>query len=304
MKRILVIIVTVLFIFCAVSMAVTKFVYDGIFSRCDTSVQIPQALSETVAARQVCAFPSGENLLTGYYYAPPETVDKQGLILFVPGFCASADSYLWQIQALTDYGWGVFSFDTTGTFSSQGENQVGFSQSVPDLEAALKYVENNRRFGYNKLVLMGHSRGAYAVCSILSQNWDVAAVVSVSGVNSAMDAVMEASRQKAGIISYGNYGFLWLYQALLFGTDTLGLQASESISGQDVPVLLIHGTKDTRIPLSSSSIHAHREEISADCVEYLLLEAGHTDLLFDADGTANDALFRQIHEFLIRNTEK
>ena len=281
-------------------MLATKMIYDGIFVRYDEPAQIPQALSATVQQRHVCQFPSGENQLTGYYYGAAEPESAPGLIVLVPGFSAGGDDYVWQIRELLDYGWGVFTFDATGTLRSQGESQVGFSQLVADLEAALKYVENNRRFGYNELVLLGHSRGAYAACCALAQPRDVAAVVSVSGVNSPMECIMQMSSQYVGPVSYGNYGFLWLYQAMLFGADTLQLQAAEIISESNVPVLLIHGSEDRQIPVDTGSIISHREQIASAQVEYLLLDGGHTDLLYDADGTANNALIKKIHEFLLR----
>ena len=251
--------------------------------------------------RQVCQFPSGESMLTGYYYGAQEPSQAPGLIVFVPGFNAGGDDYLWQIQDLLGYGWGVFTYDNTGTLQSEGKNQVGFSQSIPDLEAALKYVEKNNRFGYNKLILIGHSRGAYAACCILEQTEGVDAVVSISGVNSAMEAVMQMSTNTVGPVSYGNYGFLWLYQTMLFGADTVGMQACDGISQGSVPVLVVHGAQDEDFPTDSASIIAHREEIRSSQVEYLLCDAGHTDLLYDADGTANDALMESIHEFLIRS---
>lgn len=301
LKRILIVIIAVIFVFCTASLAVTKLIYDGIFSRYDKPADVPQALSALVQSREVYRFPSGENQLTGYYYPAPQPETAHGLILLVPGFSAGGDDYLWQISELRAYGWGVFTFDTTGTLLSQGKNQVGFSQVLPDLEAALKYVEKNKNFGYNELVLMGHSRGAYAACCALSQSENVAAVVSVSGVNSAMESIMHMSTNVVGPISYGNYGFLWLYQAMLFGTDTLQMQAAEVISQRDVPVLVVHGTMDENAPMTTCSIISHKEEISSPKVEYLLCEAGHTDLLYDADGTANDTLMEQIHEFLLRS---
>lgn len=303
-KRISIIIVSVLLVFCAVSMAVTVVVYDNIFARFDTAANIPQSLDALVQTRQVYTFPSGENQLTGYRYEAAQPDKAHGLILLVPGFHAGGDNYLWQIRWLTENNWGVFTFDTTGTLGSQGKKQIGFSQVIPDLEAALKYVENCHRFGYNELVLMGHSRGAYAVCCALGQDRDIAAAVSVSGVNSAMEAVMQTGVDAAGRISYGNYGFLWLYQAMLFGKDTLQLEASEEISQSTTPVLIIHGKEDTMIPADSCAITAHRNEIDSHRVEYLLCDGGHTDLLYDADGTANDQLMEQIHGFLLRSLKE
>ncbi|MBR4017350.1 MAG: alpha/beta fold hydrolase [Oscillospiraceae bacterium] len=285
-------------------MAATKIIYDRIFRRYDTPATIDGALTVMVANRSVCRFSSGNNLLTGYHYRPSDPAKAHGLIVLVPGFCAGGDDYLWQIRSFLDYGWGVFTFDPTGTLRSQGKNQVGFSQTIPDLEAALNYIENQANLGYNELVLVGHSRGGYAACCILAQNRDVSAVVSVSGVNSAMEAVMEMSVKTAGPVSYANYGFLWLYQTMLFGRETVDLQAAEIISRQDVPVLVIHGSGDQRISVDKGSIMAHCQALSSVQAEYLLRDGGHTDLLYDADGTANDDLMEEIHTFLIRSTEK
>lgn len=303
-KRIPIIIITVILAFCAVSMTATKMIYDHIFARYDTPANIPGALSQMVQSRQVCQFPSEGELLTGYYYGAQAPEKAPGLILFVPGFHAGGDDYLWQIRQLLSYGWGVFTFDNTGTRRSAGDSQVGFSQAVCDLQAALKYVENQHRFGYNELVLMGHSRGAYAACCVLEKAQNVAAVVSISGVNSPMEAVMQMSTNAIGPVSYGNYGFLWLYQAMLFGADTLDMQASEVISESAVPVLVVHGRQDEEFPPDAGSILSHKKEIQSSQVEYLLCDAGHTDLMYDADGTANDALMEQIHQFLMRSIER
>ena len=139
---------------------------------------------------------------------------------------------------------------------------------------------------------------------MLAQPWDVAAVVAVSGVNSTMESIMQMSTQYVGPISYGNYGFLWLYQAILFGTDTVQLQAAEVIAETNIPVLLVHGTEDRQIPLDACSIISHKEQITTGQVEYLLCSGGHTDLLYDEDGTANNGLIKEIHDFLLRALEK
>ena len=118
---------------------------------------------------------------------------------------------------------------------------------------------------------------------------------------------MGSSTQYVGPLAYGNYGFLWLYQAMLFGTDTLSLSADSEISKSDVPVLLIHGKEDTQVPMDRYSIVSHKEEITSDNVEYIIRSSpdnsGHTDLLFDEDGTANDELMQEIHEFLLKNVK-
>ena len=65
-KRILTIIITVFLAFCVTSMAVTKIVYDTIFSRYDEFAPVPRELEQMVEQRQICRFASGENELTNF----------------------------------------------------------------------------------------------------------------------------------------------------------------------------------------------------------------------------------------------
>ena len=282
-------------------MVATKLVYDNIFDRYESTTEVPAALSSMVDQRQVHKYPSGENTLTGYYY-PGTQPESHGLIILIPGFHAGGDSYLWQIQSLQDYGWAVFTFDTTGSFRSEGEDQVGFSQATLDLEATLKYVEKNNNFGYNDLALIGHSRGGYAACCALALEHDIAAVVSVSGVNSAMDAVIEPAADAVGPLAYVNYPFLWLYQSLLFDYDTANLEVSELLNSTEIPTLIIHGVADETVSHDAHSVMAHRAEIQSGNVHFLSWEErgaqGHVDILYDADGTANEELMAEIAAFI------
>ncbi len=305
-KRILIIIITALIMFSAVSMVATIIIYDSIFTRYDADVTpIPEELMQMVDNRQKKEYLSGENKLSGYLYKSETDNGRDTLIIIAPGFRASIDNYLWQISSLLDYGWSVFAFDTTGSCKSEGESAIGFAQELCDMEATLEFVEKNGRFGYNNVVLLGHSRGGYAACCALSLSFDVSAVVSLSGINSAMEGVIGSATEYVGPLAYGNYGFLWLYQAMLFGTETLNLSADEEISQSEVPVLIVHGAKDTQVPADKFSIYSHKDEIESDAVEYIICEKenqdGHLNLLFDADGTANDELMYKINDFLVRS---
>lgn len=305
-KRILISIIAFFLIFCISSMVATKIIYDSIFVRYDhESTGVPDELYEFVLLREASFFYSGETRLSGYLYKSEPDIDRDALIIIAPGFNSCADSYLWQIKRLTEYGWSVFIFDSTGCCSSEGESTVGFPQKLCDMKAAINYVESNRRFGYNDIVLLGHSQGGYAACGALGDEYDISAVVSVSGINSAMEGVIGSATNYVGPLAYGNYGFLWLYQAMLFGKETLNTTAKDQINKSDVPVLIIHGDNDTTVPYDRYSIISHKDDITSDKVQYVVRSApnhnGHTDLLFDDDGTANDALMREIHNFLIKN---
>ena len=305
LRRCGLIIISAILIFCCISMVATKIIYDAIFIRFDGEYSIPAELMNMVESREAFEYQSGDSTLSGYLYRSDAQSPQDALVVIAPGFAAGADSYLWQIKSLTDMGWSVFAFDVTGCYSSDGESTVGFSQEIFDLKATISYIENSNKFGYNDIVIIGHSRGGYAACCSLNSDFEIAAVVSVGGVNSAMEGIMSASVDMIGPIAYGNYGFLWFYQATLFGADTVGLSAHKEIEKSNLPVLIIHGAEDEKIPLDKYSIFSYKDDIKSESAEFILWDepnhSGHTNLLFDPDGRANAELMKAINDFLIKS---
>ena len=128
------IIIVSFILFIALSYLITKAVYVMCFPRYDEVVNIPGELQMMVAARQPVEFYSGANILRGHLYGDGNSL---GIVIVAPGFRASEDDYLWQINSFQEYGWDVLSFDTTGSCTSEGNSSVGFSQELLDLNAAL-----------------------------------------------------------------------------------------------------------------------------------------------------------------------
>ncbi len=305
-KKVLITVIIAVLIFSVLSFAATKIIYDGIFSRYDCGIKTYSSeLSETVGSRKSISYPSGKNTLSGYLYESKAQNNKNTLLVLAPGHNACSDSYLWQIHELLAYGWSVFAFDTTGSCRSDGDSSIGFPQEVLDLKATLEYIENNNKLSYNNIALLGHSRGGYAACCSLAYGYDISAVISVSGINSAMEGIIGASAQYVGPLAYSNYSFLWLYQAILFGAETVNLRADKVLSSVDVPVLLIHGADDEKVPTDKYSIISHKSEIKNQNTEYFVRSSpdnsGHTNLLFAKDGTADDQVIEKINDFLLKN---
>lgn len=306
LKRVLIAIIITIICFFTVSLLATKIIYDSIFVRYDcASSAYPEALHETVNLREAVTYPSGENMLSGYLYRNNGEDAKRALIVIVPGYNACSESYIWQIHELLGCGWSVLAFDSTGCCKSEGKSSIGFPQELCDIRATLDYITEQDKFSYDDIVLLGHSRGGYAACCALAYDYDISAVVSVSGVNSAMDGIMSVSVAKVGPLAYANYGFLWLYQTMLFGSETVNLRADKAISATDTPVLLIHGEDDKLIPADKYSIISHKDSLDCDNVEFIMRShpdnSGHTNLLFDDDGTADDELMGIINEFLTKH---
>ncbi len=303
MKRVLIFIIIAVLIFSIFSFFATKAIYDRTFKRYDCgATEYPAALKGMVEARTTHRFLCGKNTLTGYLYSASGEDKKDTLIVLAPGHNSCSDNYLWQVYELINLGWSVFSFDATGCCSSKGSSAIGFPQEILDLNAALSYLEDGGNLGFSNIAILGHSRGGYAAVCSLRFNKNVSAVVSVSGINSAMEATLGYAENYVGPLAYGNYGFLWLYQAMLFGGKTASLRADKVLESSAVPVLLIHGQDDTTVPTNKYSIVSHLKENKRENVEIFIRTApdnsGHTNLLFAKDGTADDEVIEKIDQFL------
>lgn len=296
-KRIWKTIIISFFAFIIISLTLTKVIYDFTFSRYDVAANIPESLSQFLSDRQEMNFKSGENNLCGYFYEG----GSESLIILVTGYRAVADDYIWQIKELTDKGYGVFTFDTTGYLKSEGSSARGFAQTVYDLKGAIEFLNENNNFGYKNIYLLGHSRGAYAVLSVLDDGYDIKAAVSVSGVNSSMEAIIQPAADKVGFVAYINYPFLWLYQNAIFDRETLNTKAVDNISKSNIPVLVVQGERDETYPPDKYSVFSHVKKENANAKLLVMNEEGsngHTNLLFEADGTANNKLIDSIDNFL------
>lgn len=294
-----IIIAVVLVVF---SFGATKVIYDSCFPRYDGSITEPcielDRLNET---KTKTVFLSGKNNLTGYLF-PPCDGNSDSLIILAQGMNATYSDYLWLIKAFTDSGYGVFVFDPTGCGESEGESAVGFPQMLKDLEAALKHLESNDNFGYASIFLFGHSRGGYAVCCATAFEFDITAVVSVNGINSAMEGVMMPAVKVIGNIAYTNYPLLWMYQVLLFGADTVDASAADALYNTETPALVIHAAGDAIVPTDRFSIVSHKEDAKLNNVVWMPnygteTENAHTDILFDNNGRANSDLIKLITDF-------
>lgn len=286
-KSLLIYLCIVLLAYSLVSMGVTKFVYDRQFPRYERH-------DETVMAglryqdlandypRQLFHFMSGDNRLQGYLYGQD---NDRGLVVVAHGIGGGADTYLPQITWLTDQGWRVLAYDSTGSFDSEGDSTRGFPQALLDLDAALTYVDGQAELTDLPLLLYGHSWGGYAVATILHDDHEIHGVVSVAGSNSPMEMVMEQGSRMMGPFIYLQYPYLWLYQRILFGS-VASLTAEDAIRSADTPVLLIHGINDDMVQYDKSAIAASLHADPPDHVRLMIQDEpgrdGHNNLFRSA----------------------
>jgi len=273
-------------------LAVTKFIYDAIFPRYDrtaleSALNISYAEIMDTYEREDVKFMSGENELTGYVYSAPS---PQGLVVIAPGLSDGAEDYTSLAMGFVDLGYKVFTFDTTGSFESEGDSSIGFSQEVIDLDNALEFIKRDTALKDLPLFLFGHSRGGYASAMMCGTDHDIKAIATVGAVNSPMEITMEWSTNYVGSLAYTGYPALYAYQAMVFGSDIMNTSGAEAINAGDIPALVIHCENDVTVSIDGASIYAHKDEVNNPKAQFMLYEneenAGHTTLLFTKEANA------------------
>jgi predicted alpha/beta-fold hydrolase len=238
--------------------------------------------------RSVIKFNSGGNMLTGYIYGEN---NHKGLVVISHGLGYGAEDYLSQALHFVDHGWRVFTFDNTGVYQSEGQSQVGLSQSLIDLNAALAYIEKDPTLSKLPLMLFGHSWGGYAVTAVLNYDHNITAVVSIAGFNTPNELMLEDAKREISFLGYLEYPFMVKYQSRLFG-DTAKISAVQGINHTDTPVMIIHGTADESISYLGASIISHHTEITNPNVVYQTISTknhnGHKSM-FKSDAALNYA---------------
>lgn len=304
-KKINITIGSVILLYLLVSFFTSKIVYDKQFPRYDrTDETLSASLRHADIAgdypRISLTFPSGEHKLHGYLYG---SQNDRGLMVIAHGLGGGADSYLSQITHFVDRGLRVFAYDCTGSHDSEGASTKGFPQSILDLHAALTFIGSQEELERLPVLLFGHSWGGYAVANILAYPHEVAGVISVSGVNSAMDMIREQGRTLMGPLIHTQLPFIRLYQLMLFGS-VASSDAVSAINGTSTPVLIIHGAEDELVSYHESAIIAFRNAITNPRVSYITSYAngrnGH-DNLFRTDEAIEtieqvNATYRQLYE--------
>ncbi len=285
----LVVTLVIILIFAIINLAAAKIIYDSLFPRFDYSsydlaMNIDyEEIKEEYPRREFGFFNNLDLRLQGYLYGEGD----KGIIVVAPGLQSGADDYLSLILGLTDMGWRVFSFDTTGSFKSEGGDSIGFCQETEDLLSVIETIKHDKELKNLPLFLVGHSRGGYAAACALDSEYDIKGIATISGANSPMEVTVDTSKNYVGPLAYMGYPFLYAYQSMLFGAEMTEMKASEIISRSNCPTLIIQGTEDTVTPVDTCSIYAHSDEIENPNTEYLVYSDeyrnGHTNLLYSEE---------------------
>jgi pimeloyl-ACP methyl ester carboxylesterase len=211
----------------------------------------------------------GQRLCAYVYYRGGERTDE--LIMFDHGMGCGHASYMTEIDALTRRGHTVFTYDHTGTLLSGGENIGGFSQSLSDLDRAVKFVRSMKEYESTKISVVGHSWGGYSTMNIVALHPEISHVVALSGF------VSPKLIQEQVLV-----GVLRLYRPTLFNLEREALpdyylfDARESLGKSDVKALIIHSRDDRVCNFKHHFLALRRALEDKERIQFLVLDKrGH-----------------------------
>jgi alpha-beta hydrolase superfamily lysophospholipase len=204
---------------------------------------------------QDCFFPSSNGrMLHGWYFHTP---NAERTVLLSHGIGGNVSSRVDLIDLYVKAGTAVFIYDYQGYGRSGGN--ASLKNIVEDGNSAYNYLTQELAVNPDELILAGESLGTGVTCA-LSTRVKAAALILQSPFSSLAKRVEE-------VVPFFKNKPEWLQ-------PTSGLENDLVLSHPHPPVLIVHGDKDTTVPVS------HAEELYKSAIgeKQLLIigGAGHT----------------------------
>jgi len=243
--------VFVLIVFFLLAVAVEKVAFG---KRCEGNPLLQYFTAadfENLDAEPVSFRGNRGQTLRGNLYKAHGKTDFRALLIFAHGMGGGHLSYTTELDFFAKHGFLVLAYDNTGTMASDGKSLVGMPQAVSDLKSALRFAKSDPRTKDLPILLAGHSWGAYTVCRAANEA-DVKGVLAFSAPDDVPELLCAQGSAQTGKNLHFLKPFLRAYEWLHFGRAA-SKPTSAILADCTVPVLLLHGEKDTAVPLSSAT---------------------------------------------------
>ena len=228
----------------------------------------------------------GQRLSAYLYYRDAKRTDR--LVIFEHGMGCGHAAYMKEVNLLTEHGYTVFTYDHTGTRCSEGENIGGFSQSLADLDYAIRAIRRMPEYKDTPLSVIGHSWGGFSTMNIPAIYPEITHVVALSGFISTK-AIQDQSL--GGILKFYRKCVYSLEREALPGY--FGYSATDSLKNKATKALIIHSKDD---PVVKSEYHfelLRRELAGLPNIEFLELNGKSHNPNYTADAIAYKNSFFQ-----------
>lgn len=211
--------------------------------------------------------------IAGWVLVPPEEQEVRGTIVLLHGIRMDRRALLGFAQEFADRGYRSVLLDLRGHGESTGTHLTYGTVEARDVSQVLDTVET--RYGRTPTFLFGHSYGGAVALHVAASDARVLGVVSVSAFASVRSVVNDYERRYVPELEPW-IPESWLSAAVNDAAELAEFdpeQSPESAAARiRVPLLLIHGTRDTQVPPS----HARALAFAARAPTELVLLPGDT----------------------------
>ncbi len=190
------------------------------------------------------SFETSDDLKLKGWFIPNENSDA--VIIVGHGYPFDKANILQATHFLAnEYNLLLFDFRYFG--ESEGRYTTGGVKESKDILAATEFLKNEKKF--TKIGAIGFSLGGAAI--LMSESNDLKAVI-IDSTYANMDLILE--RLFAFFPGVLKLPFVWLtkfYGLLFFKINANEISPLNSIKTFDIPIFLIHGEKDSQIPVKN-----------------------------------------------------
>tara|TARA_Y100000310_G_scaffold264655_1_gene275362 strand:- start:2238 stop:3098 length:861 start_codon:yes stop_codon:yes gene_type:complete len=163
----------------------------------------------------------------------------------------------------------VFLFDFRSFGESEGSYTTAGYKEVKDLDGAVKYLKSRK--DVKNIGALGFSLGGSV--AIMSKNNDVKATVADSAYSN-LNNMIESMYRNFYFLKYPFVQLTRIYGKIFFDIDPKDISPATAIKNIDKPVLIIHGNKDSQIPVNEAYILHNANKKT----ELWIVEADHGEI--------------------------
>ena len=233
--------------------------------------------AQTYSTREIWVQNDGSKIY-GIAYVP-DVNEKVPLVIFSHELGNDHTSGERYAERLAEAGYAAYVFDfrggTVGGNKSDGSNrEMSVLTEASDLEAVLETSKSWDFVDPDRIVLLGGSMGGLVTMVVGSAHQDEIAgmILMYPALSAKADSGVENYTTKEEVPEDVTLFGGWIHVGRNFVTDLWEVDFDQLLSSYRGHMLLLHGDKDSTVPISYSEA---AREIIPDCEFYVIKDGGH-----------------------------
>ena len=235
-------------------------------------------MSEHTYKTQEIMVQNGDLKIYGIAYVP-DADGKMPLVIFSHELGNDHTSGERYAERLAEAGYAAYVFDfcggTVGGNKSDGSNkEMSILTEASDLEAVLEASKSWDFVDPDRIVLLGGSMGGLVTTVVGSTHQDeiTGMILMYPALSAKVDSEAEQYKSEDEIPEDVSLFGGWIHVGKKYITDLQKVDFNQLLSSYQGHMLLLHGDKDSTVPISWSE---DAREIIPDCEFYVIKDGGH-----------------------------